>query len=261
MRHCLLDIVAALLEVLSIQLQASAPFNQCDAMILVGIARLQERRNAMLQADQRCAYGEQLVAGHRAIGVAIQVTPFPYSCVGPAARVVGLGLQLHLHVVFGQLVALGQIAHHVEQPVAHATREVFQILAVANARLVAGAIVVDVQMRIVWMTAARILDVAPATLLVDGAVRGPGLVLVGAHMTTHIRLLGALGNAHALWLALVQLANATGAAVHDLARINLDNWIQYVMLHLRQFLGQLILTVHIFVLTECNQLIIQGVHI
>lgn len=58
----------------------------------------------------------------------IQIAPFPYGSIGPATCHIGFGFVLHVQVVFWQGVAFGQIAHHVEQPVAHATREVAHLI-------------------------------------------------------------------------------------------------------------------------------------
>lgn len=60
----------------------------------------------------------------------VEVAPLPDGGVGPAAREVGLGLALHAQVVRRELAALRHVAHDVEQPVAHAPREV-QHLALA----------------------------------------------------------------------------------------------------------------------------------
>jgi len=166
----LLDVVATLLEILGIQLQAGAPLHQGDAMVVVGVAGFQEWCDAVLQADQRSTDGEQLVPGDGAIGVAVQIAPFPHRSVGPAPGVVGLGLQLHLHVVIGQLIALGQIPHSVEQPVEHAPGEVLEVLTLAGPRLVAGPVVIDVHVGVVRIGATGLSTVAPAALLVDGAI-------------------------------------------------------------------------------------------
>jgi hypothetical protein len=56
--------------------------------------------------------------------VRVEVAPLPDGGVGPAAREVGLGLALHAQVVRRQLAPLRHVAHDVEQPVAHAPREV-----------------------------------------------------------------------------------------------------------------------------------------
>lgn len=221
-----LDVVATLLEVLGIQLQAGAPLHQGDAMVLVGVAGLEEGCDAVLETDQRSTDGEELVARDGAIGIAVQVAPLPHGGVRPATRVVGLRLQLHLHVVLGQLVALGQVAHHVEQPVAHAPGEVLQVLALAAPGLVASAVVVDVHVRVVRIGAAGLAAVAPAALLIHRAVRRPGLVGIGADQAASVHLLRALRNAHAFGLLVVHLADATGSAAHRFAQIHLDNGIE-----------------------------------
>jgi len=77
----LLDVVATLLEILGIQLQAGAPLHQGDAMVVVGVAGFQEWCDAVLQADERSTDREQLVPGDGAIGVAVQIAPFPHRSV------------------------------------------------------------------------------------------------------------------------------------------------------------------------------------
>lgn len=47
-----------------VQLQALAPLGQRDAVVVVLVARVQERRDAVLQRHQRRADREQLVPGH-----------------------------------------------------------------------------------------------------------------------------------------------------------------------------------------------------
>lgn len=54
----------------------------------------------------------------------VQIAPLPDGGVSPAARQVSLGLALHLLVVGGELAAFRHVTHNVEQPVAHAPREV-----------------------------------------------------------------------------------------------------------------------------------------
>lgn len=61
----------------------------------------------------------------------VEVAPLPDGGVGPAAREVGLGLALHAEVVRRELAALRHVAHDVEQPVAHAPREVQHLVLVA----------------------------------------------------------------------------------------------------------------------------------
>lgn len=112
----------------------------------------------------------------------VEVAPLPNGGVGPAAREVGLGLALHLEVVVGELAALGQVAHDVEEPVAHAPREVRHLALGALGHLPAHAVVLDLHV-VVLRRAAQVAAVqAQAALPVHLAVRRPRLVVVGAHL-------------------------------------------------------------------------------
>lgn len=108
-----------------VELQTLAPLSECDAVVVVLVAAVEEGCDAVLQRHEWRTDGEQLVHGHESvIVVRVQVTPLPDGGVSPAARQVGLGLALHGQVVRRQLAALSHVAHYVEQPVAHAPREV-----------------------------------------------------------------------------------------------------------------------------------------
>jgi len=91
----------------------------------------------------------------------------------------------------------------------------------------------------------NISTVAPAALLVDGAIRWPGLVGVGAHQTAGVQLFGALRDAHALGLLVVHLTDATGSAANPLAEILLHNGIEQIVLDFGKFGGNLVLPLHI----------------
>lgn len=189
-------------------------------MVIVGVAGLQEGRNAVLQTDKRGTNREELVPGDGAVRVPVQIAPFPDGGIGPATGHVGLRLQLHLHVVLGELVPLREVAHHIEEPVAHAPREVLHVLLQALALLVTLAVVVDVQVAVDGRQAPGGLRVAQAALLVDGAIRGPRLIRVGADASSQVRLLGALRDADAFGLHALQLADPAGSTMHLLAGIN-----------------------------------------
>lgn len=176
-------------------------------MVVVLVAAVQEGRDAVLQRHQRRADREQLVPGHEpahtthsgyraargtegplvvasspVVVVRVQVAPLPDGCVGPAAREVGLGLALHLQVVRRELAPLGHVAHYVEQPVPHATREVQHLVFVTLGHLAAHAVVLDLHV-VVLRPAAQLGPVqAQAALLVHLAIRRPRLVVVGAHL-------------------------------------------------------------------------------
>lgn len=112
----------------------------------------------------------------------VEVAPLPDGGVGPAAREVGLGLALHLEVVVGQLAALGHVAHDVEQPIAHAPREVRHLALGAVGHLAAHAVVLDLHV-VVLRAAADVAAVqAQAALPIHLAVRRPRLVVVRAHL-------------------------------------------------------------------------------
>jgi len=81
--------------------------------------------------------------------------------------------------------------------------------------------------------------------VVDGAVRWPGLVGVGANQAAGVQLLGALRDAHALGLLVVHLADATGSAANPLAEILLHNGIEQIVLDFGKFGGNLVLPLHI----------------
>lgn len=147
--------------------------------------------------------------------MSVEVAPLPDGRVGPAAREVGLGLALHGEVVRRQLAPLRHVAHDVEQPVAHATREVRHLVLAALRHLATSAVVLDLNV-VVLRAAAQLGAVeAEAALLVHFAVGGPGLVVVGAHLAARVGLVGTLLDAVADGVAvLVDLAHATSAAVH-----------------------------------------------
>lgn len=190
-------------------------------MIVVRIARLEERRNAVLQRHERRPNREQFVPRHRPIvRLAIQIAPLPHGRIGPAARLVRLRLQLHRLVVIGQFVALRQVTHHRVQPFAHASRKVVHLLRCAVGLLAALAVVVDVHVLVFGSLAAGVVGVTQTALAVHLAVRVPGGVVVGADQPPRIVLLRALGHADARRLVFVGLADATGAASDLGARIN-----------------------------------------
>lgn len=127
-------ILALLMQITLLNLQALAPLGQGDPVVAIRIARLQEGRNAVLQCHQRRANREQLVNGHRVVVARVQVAPLPHGSVNPTLGHVGLGLLLHVLVVVGQLLTLGQITHYVEEPVTHTSGEVNHLLLGAGLR-------------------------------------------------------------------------------------------------------------------------------
>lgn len=207
-------------ETYRLQTQTGPPFNQSDAMIIVGIARHQEGGDAMFQTDEWSPNGEKFVPGDGTIRVTVQIAPFPDGSVTPASSHVRLGLQLHLHVVFGEFVPFGQIAHHIEEPVAHASRKVLHVFFETLALLMAFAIIVDMQVAIDGSQASGRFGVAQTALLIDGAVRRPSFICIGADTSSHIQLFGTLWNANASSLHTFQLANSASAAVHFLTGID-----------------------------------------
>lgn len=198
-------------------------------MVLVRVARLQKWRNAVLQRQQRRSDREQLVPGHGTIvRMSVQVAPLPDGRIRPASRQIRFGLVSHFDVVRRQFPTVGQIFHDVEQPVAHATREIFLLLFGALIHLPALAVVVDVDVLDLFVRAGGVLFVAQATLAVHFAVRRPGLVEVGADTATGIVFKRTIGDADARGGGAFGLADTTGAAVDLAARIDLAGSLQNV---------------------------------
>lgn len=83
----------------------------------------------MLECHQGSPDREELVPGHDTIvGMPVEIAPLPDGRVRPAQRVIRLGLALHLQIMRRQLLTVGQVAHDVEEPVAHSPREVGHVL-------------------------------------------------------------------------------------------------------------------------------------
>lgn len=204
-----------------IHTQAATPLLQRNAMIVVRVARLQERCDTMLQRHQWRPNREQLVTRHRSIvRLSVQIAPLPHRRVRPTARLVRLRFLLHQLIVVGQFVALGQITHHRVQPFAHSPREVAHLFRRAIGLFAALSVVIDVHVLELGSLAGRVVHVAEASLAVHLAGRVPGGVVIGADQTPGIVVLGALGHADARRFVLFDLADATGSAFDARARIN-----------------------------------------
>ena len=68
------------------------------------------------------------------LGIAVQVAPLPHDGVGPLVRLVQFSFLLHLLVLPGEEVSGCHIAHHREEPFAHAPGEVLQLFLFARLR-------------------------------------------------------------------------------------------------------------------------------
>lgn len=122
------------------------------------------------------------------MGLSIQVTPLPDSSIRPSLGHIGLGLSLQPTVICGQLVAVSKIAHYVEEPVAHATRKVGHLALAAFRHVTTLTVVFNVHMLVGLALAAQVAGVAPASMLVNCAVRGPGFIVIRAHFATRFCL-------------------------------------------------------------------------
>lgn len=60
--------------------------------------------------------------------MSVQIAPFPNGSVGPAQSEVGFSFFFEFEVVLGQLLAVGEVPHDVEEPVAHTSGEVGHLL-------------------------------------------------------------------------------------------------------------------------------------
>ncbi|KYM82422.1 hypothetical protein ALC53_07112 [Atta colombica] len=156
-----------------VELQAFAPFNQRDFVIIIDVTGIEEGRDAMFEGHQRRLNRKELVPRYSSVmWVAVQVAPLPNSCVRPASVLSHLRQNTYRH-------------------------------------LSALAIVYDVDMLIVGTSAPGVTGVAEATRLVDLTVTAQGLIVVGADLATRIDLLVAELHANALSRALLQFSRRT----------------------------------------------------
>jgi len=243
-------LLALVLDLLLSQTQTGAPFIQSDEVIVVDVARVEERTDAVLEGHQWGADREQFVAGHFPVRwVSIEITELPDGSIGPLAAQILLGFTFQFEEVRAQIMSVGQVPHDVEQPITHAAREVHHFISRAFWQIFAGSEVLDVGVVVLGVDAVLGAFLAQAAHAVQVTVRVPRLVLVAADHATGIFFLGTSGNTPALGFALfVDTALTAGTAVF--AGAGIDGGGSFVIqqnvdgiLHVLGLDGQLVLLV------------------